>query len=209
MSTNQSTAVASENPSGLSTVLKWALLVFGFLYSVCCLIIIPYVDIWDAIACIGFSIAYLMYAYGVEIHPRYMKWFNARWERKVVVPPDPFAYFLTFQFSASRDRFYRERVFSYRHANYVYVIKDASCTGRYKIGRTIHPISRLGRFEVIMPFTMHIMAIYLCEDEVKLETALHHRFANKRKDGEWFELNSLEVKELLDMDHNFVTMMHY
>jgi hypothetical protein len=76
-------------------------------------------------------------------------------------------------------------------AGYVYLLQ--SPTGYYKIGRTRDPSDRIKTFSVKLPFEVEYIIVISTFDMVKLETDLHHKYANKRIEGEWFELSSADV----------------
>ncbi len=76
-------------------------------------------------------------------------------------------------------------------AGYVYLLQ--SPTGYYKIGRTKNPSNRIKTFSVKLPFEVEFIVIIATSDMVQLETELHHKYASKRIDGEWFELAPADV----------------
>lgn len=77
-------------------------------------------------------------------------------------------------------------------AGYVYLVK--SPLNVYKIGRTIDPDSRRHTFEVKLPFEIEFEAIIAAPDMIALERELHQRFARKRLNGEWFELEPQDIE---------------
>jgi hypothetical protein len=76
---------------------------------------------------------------------------------------------------------------------YVYIMKDISHTGQYKIGRSIHPGERLNMFAVKLPIETKVIHVIACEDYIKAESMLHDVFAEYRGRGEWFTLNDSQV----------------
>ena len=74
---------------------------------------------------------------------------------------------------------------------YVYLIKSE--TGHYKIGRTNNPDNRMRAFGIKLPFRVHYEHLIKSKDMCALETELHQRFAQKRLDGEWFNLSDEDV----------------
>lgn len=82
---------------------------------------------------------------------------------------------------------------------YVYLIRDMDVTGLYKIGRTIKPLERIGRFEVHLPFNVGVVCILPTDNAARLETTLHRRYASKRRNGEWFNLTDDDVLSFLVM----------
>jgi len=106
-------------------------------------------------------------------------------------------YFSSHQFSSLRNNQYKHILQTYPVGHYVYIIKDVSASGYCKIGRTIHPASRLRKFGIALPFQIHILAIIPCEDEVLLESVLHNHFINKRINGEWFNLTGGDILHIV------------
>lgn len=77
---------------------------------------------------------------------------------------------------------------------YVYLLK--SPTGLYKIGRAADPNNRLKTFNVKLPFEVAFECLIRTGDMVTLESELHHYFADKRQNGEWFALTHEDVEYL-------------
>lgn len=75
---------------------------------------------------------------------------------------------------------------------YVYLIQ--SDRGYYKIGRTANPSDRAITFSALLPFEIEFICLIPTGDMVSLETALHRRFADKRVNGEWFDLAPEDVE---------------
>lgn len=74
---------------------------------------------------------------------------------------------------------------------FVYLIRSE--VGYYKIGRTVNPDDRIRTFSVRLPFRVEYEHLIKCEDQRALEKQLHTKFADKRIDGEWFELTPDDV----------------
>lgn len=81
----------------------------------------------------------------------------------------------------------------------VYLIKDISVTGYIKIGRTNNLARRLGAFKVQLPFEIEVIHIIRTHDSKTLEAELHRHFADKRVNGEWFNLTVDDVERLRSM----------
>jgi hypothetical protein len=79
-----------------------------------------------------------------------------------------------------------------RKPGYVYLLQSPSAA--YKIGRTKAPQNRLKTFAVNLPFEVEYIALIQTNDMAGLERQLHQRFADKRVNGEWFELSSEDVQ---------------
>lgn len=80
----------------------------------------------------------------------------------------------------------------------VYVIRSAN---RYKIGYASNVYDRLDQIQTGSPFRCRIVIFIPCNipHAMKLEAHLHFHFSHKRTVGEWFELNQVDLKELLDL----------
>lgn len=81
-------------------------------------------------------------------------------------------------------------------AGYVYVIQDLEYSKLYKIGRSNNPARRLKEIRAILPGQSEIIAILKTEDAATLEWQLHQRYADYRKNGEWFALDRPHVREI-------------
>lgn len=82
-------------------------------------------------------------------------------------------------------------------AGYVYLIQSTS--GAYKIGRTVNPDNRLATFSVKLPFEVEYVCVIQCDDMYYLERQLHAHFADKRVNGEWFNLSPDDVDYIKGM----------
>ena len=84
-------------------------------------------------------------------------------------------------------------------AGYVYILHDVDHTGYYKIGSTNYPPTRLRRLGVLLPFEPKLELILESKDRYGLEGYLHDRYADLRKNGEWFALTDDHLTEIEDM----------
>lgn len=76
-------------------------------------------------------------------------------------------------------------------AGYVYVIQH---DGLHKIGRTKNPDRRIEKeLQPRLPREVTVVHIIKAENMFELESALHDRFADKRLNGEWFELDEGDI----------------
>jgi len=83
----------------------------------------------------------------------------------------------------------------------IYVVKWGPY---YKIGKTVDPerphhvAKSISRIEPKSPFRAIIFSIFFCwkNDLDRIERALHQKFSKLRKNGEWFELGSIDHCEL-------------
>ena len=179
-------------------VMKWLLRLLTIPYIASCVLVISYVDTWENISNALISGCFVFLWAGADIPPL-MRAFNKRYRISIDIGRrSPLEFFGTYAYSKIRHQRYVKKMHSYFTGHYVYVIKDASASGYYKIGRTNEPRRRIGRFEIVLPFTIHIMFIIPCENDAALETALHRRFAKQRINGEWFKLQPKDLCWFID-----------
>ena len=76
-------------------------------------------------------------------------------------------------------------------AGFVYVVK---CAGYYKIGATRNATQRIARFETSYPHDLTVHRVAHVSNMSLVESSLHTRFAAKRVKGEWFELDSNDLR---------------
>lgn len=76
---------------------------------------------------------------------------------------------------------------------YVYLLKHGS-RREYKIGRTNNPVRREGEFGIQLPEKLQPLHYIKTDDPAGVERYWHSRFANKRKEGEWFALTAQDVR---------------
>jgi hypothetical protein len=76
---------------------------------------------------------------------------------------------------------------------YVYLFRHGS-RSEYKIGRTKKPLRREGELSIQLPEKLNPIHYIETDDPSGIEKYWHARFAGKRKEGEWFALNSGDVR---------------
>lgn len=76
---------------------------------------------------------------------------------------------------------------------YVYLLKHGA-RREYKIGRTNNPLRREGEIAVELPEKVQSIHVIKTDDSAGIESYWHSRFADKRKEGEWFALTADDVR---------------
>lgn len=70
---------------------------------------------------------------------------------------------------------------------YIYFIQvDHEPRGPIKIGRALHPQSRLKTFQAWTPYPLRVLATVREDVSICTEGDLHRKFADYRMHGEWF-----------------------
>jgi hypothetical protein len=77
-------------------------------------------------------------------------------------------------------------------SGYIYLIR--SDNKGFKIGYTTNPKNRITTLEVKLPFAIEYECLIKTDDIAALEKDLHTQFADKRINGEWFDLSEDDVK---------------
>lgn len=90
----------------------------------------------------------------------------------------------------------REQVGQER-GGYVYLLKADN--GLYKIGRSKSLDARIKQLGLILPYELELALVIETIDTTKLEQELHDHFADKRKRGEWFELDESDLCYLAEI----------
>jgi hypothetical protein len=76
---------------------------------------------------------------------------------------------------------------------YVYLIRHGT-RNEYKIGKTTNPVRREGEIRLELPEKVQPVHYIKTDDPAGVENYWHSRFANKRKEGEWFSLTTADVR---------------
>ncbi len=76
---------------------------------------------------------------------------------------------------------------------YVYLLKHG-VRPEYKIGRTNNPLRREGELGIQLPEKCEPIHYIKTDDPAGVEAYWHTRFANKRKQGEWFALMPQDLR---------------
>jgi hypothetical protein len=75
---------------------------------------------------------------------------------------------------------------------YIYVLKGQD--GYYKIGTALNVDERIGNFSPKLPFPVEVIFYKMVENRFQVEKMLHDRFQDKHTNGEWFRLDSNDIK---------------
>lgn len=76
---------------------------------------------------------------------------------------------------------------------YVYLLKHGS-RREYKIGKTFNPLRREGEIALQLPEKLEPVHYIKTDDPSGIENYWHTRFADKRKEGEWFALTRVDIR---------------
>ena len=79
---------------------------------------------------------------------------------------------------------------------FIYVLK---CGPHYKIGLSQNVDRRVEQLSVTPPFDVELIHTIETDDMFKLESFLHDKFSEKRKNGEWFELTEADVEYIKEL----------
>lgn len=83
---------------------------------------------------------------------------------------------------------------SYKHPRPGFVYLVQSPTGAYKIGKAKDPNDRQKTFGIQLPFEVEFIALVPTPNMKQTEDELHRQFADKRVNGEWFNLTPEDVE---------------
>jgi hypothetical protein len=78
----------------------------------------------------------------------------------------------------------------------VYLIRAEN--GLTKIGHSSNIEKRLLDLQIASPVPLKLLHYWLIADASNVESALHQRFAAKRKHGEWFDLDDEDITAIVD-----------
>lgn len=76
---------------------------------------------------------------------------------------------------------------------YLYLIR---CQQYYKIGVASDVQSRLAQLSTGNPFELEVLSVYGFANAEPIERALHQRFTDARRRGEWFELSEFDREKV-------------
>lgn len=79
---------------------------------------------------------------------------------------------------------------------YIYLLRAVSPQSHYKIGLSKNPASRISHLGVTLPFPIEPTHQFPTNDMFAAESRLHQQYADKRVNGEWFELSGQDVADI-------------
>lgn len=80
---------------------------------------------------------------------------------------------------------------------FIYLVKD-NASNRIKIGITTNHKDRLRSLNTMVPYGITTIAVFQSGRYEELEKEVHEKYKDKRKNGEWFELNNDELKDCIE-----------
>lgn len=83
---------------------------------------------------------------------------------------------------------------------YVYVLRGEKV---YKIGRAKDPYKRSEQLAIQLPYEVELVSVYDAVDYIAAEKAAHAAFADRRLNGEWFDLTDGDLLALDDLMQPF------
>ena len=84
-----------------------------------------------------------------------------------------------------------------KNEGYIYILKMNSEKPLYKIGVSRNAHKRLKQINPKMPYTLKLSFSVKVNNMYNVEKILHNIFAEKRMEGEWFELNDNELNSII------------
>jgi hypothetical protein len=85
----------------------------------------------------------------------------------------------------------------------VYIIKCQN-TNFYKIGVSDYIEDRLKNLQTANPTKLILISGFICKERFKLEKIIHKEYEDKRKIGEWFEINDIPKLEKFIRNQAFI-----
>jgi hypothetical protein len=85
----------------------------------------------------------------------------------------------------------------------VYIIKCQN-TNFYKIGVSDYIEDRLKNLQTANPRELILISGFICKERFKLEKIIHKEYEDKRKIGEWFEINDIPKLEKFIRNQAFI-----
>jgi hypothetical protein len=81
-------------------------------------------------------------------------------------------------------------------SGYVYLI-GTKIFGWYKIGKSKTPEVRIRDLGILLPFKIHVYAVWKANNHDLMEKALHELYAANRINGEWFQFTKVQLSSMM------------
>lgn len=91
---------------------------------------------------------------------------------------------------------------------FVYFLKTVRGGSRLKIGKANDPVARMRSLQTGSPQGFRLICALKCRDEahaLRVEKALHERFAGNRIHGEWFMGRDYVIREVGDLLNSYMS----
>ena len=83
------------------------------------------------------------------------------------------------------------------HPGWIYVLQTKYRA--FKIGQSTRPNDRMACLRILLPYKVRTLRVEWTEDTNWAERHIHTVFAHKRLNGEWFRLNSRQLRRLMEL----------
>lgn len=83
---------------------------------------------------------------------------------------------------------------------YIYLVRAITPDNHYKIGLSKNPVTRIESMSVKLPFPIESIHQFPTNNMHIAERQLHERYADKRANGEWFQLTDQDVQDICGIE---------
>ena len=98
------------------------------------------------------------------------------------------------EWSARPENEARHKAYEEKHAPHVYAIRNMA-NGQLKLGFSTQPFRRLRALQTLTSDVLTLFALWRVPSQ-KIEGKLHRQFKAWRMEGEWFQLGTMEERQL-------------
>lgn len=85
------------------------------------------------------------------------------------------------------------------NSNQIYVLKHRGIDGFFKIGITSNIHARIPSLNTASPLGIEIVYLNKTEKARKIESLVHQKLQKNHCNGEWFQLNKVQLEEIISM----------